>query len=137
VSITDWPTRLGDQHGQRDRAAARDAQAGREAESVRNAASLERWPSIVAALQSLVTRYNEGSGDTAIVLVDDAAEHRVTLESSRNGRCSLVVALDGADVSVRTRSGPDEVLSGTRWVSLSRTDDDAAAYLLRDWLERL
>jgi hypothetical protein len=61
----------------------------------------------------------------------------VTVASVTNGRRSLVIALDGSDVTVRARNGPNDSLSGTHWVSLNRTDEDAAAYLLRDWLERL
>lgn len=81
--------------------------------------------------------YNEGAAVEAITLVEDVVDRRVVLESAANGHCGLVIALDGSDVAVRTRSGPDQLLSGTTWVSLNRTDDNAAEYLLRDWMERL
>jgi hypothetical protein len=136
VSTSEWSRRLGGEHGQRDRAAAREVLAHSDAEHVRHLECVERWPSIVAAMKSLVANYNEGAGVEAIMLVDGIADHRVTFESSTNGHGSLVVELDGADAIVRERGGPDQALSGTKWVSLSRTDDDAAAYLLRDWMER-
>jgi hypothetical protein len=60
----------------------------------------------------------------------------VTLESSGNRRV-LVMTLDGTDVAVRTRNGHADPVSETHWVSLNRTDQGAAAYLLRNWMEQL
>jgi hypothetical protein len=137
VSNNDWARRFGEAHGQRDRAAARDAQARSDVEHQREAACLERWPSVVAAIRSRVTTYNEGAGVEAITLVEDAVAHGVTLESAGNGRGAITLALDGTDVAVRSRGGADRPWSNPTWVSLSRTDDDAAEYLLRDWMERL
>jgi hypothetical protein len=137
VSSNDWARRFGEEHGQRDRAAACEAQARSDVELQRQAACLERWPDIVAGLQSRVMTYNEGAGAATLTLVDDAVDHRVTLESAGNGRGALVIALDGSEVVVRSRGGADRPWSGPTWVSLSRTDDDAVEYLLRDWMERL
>jgi hypothetical protein len=137
VSDNDWARRFGEEHGQRDRAAARDAQVRSDVERQRQAACLERWPTLVADMQSRVLTYNEGAGATTLTLVEDAGDHRVTLESAGNGRGALVIALDGSDVVVRSRGGADRPWSGPTWVSLSRTDHDAVEYLLRDWMERL
>jgi hypothetical protein len=137
VNGHDWSRQFGEKYGQRERAAAGEAQARNDADQQAQAACLERWPSIVTAMRSLVTNYNESAGVEAITLLEDAGDRRVTLESAGNGRHSLVIALDGSDVAVRTRNGPDRPLSGTTWVGLNRTDDSAAAYLLRDWMERL
>jgi hypothetical protein len=115
-------------------------QAAVDIERQRHAACLERWPAIVAAMKSLVVSYNDGAGLEAVTLVEDTANHEnagVIVASVTNGRRALVIALDGSDVTVRTRSGPNDSLSGALWVSLNRTDENAAAYLLRDWLERL
>jgi hypothetical protein len=133
----DWFRYVGEKHGQRDRAAALEAQAALDLERQRHAACLDRWPALVAALKSLLGRYNEGAGVEAVTLVEDTVNPGVTVESATNGRRALVIALDGSDVIVRTRSGPNDSLSGTHWVSLNRTDENAAAYLLRDWLGRL
>lgn len=137
MSGHDWSRRFGEEYGQRERAAARETQARTDVEQHVHASCVERWPSIVAAMRSLVVDYNEGAGVEAITLLEDAADRCVTIESARNGRSSLVIALDGPDVAVRTRNGPDRPLSGTTWMTLDRTDDSAAAYLLRDWMERL
>jgi len=90
-------------------------------------------------MTALVTSYNHGAGLEAVTVVEDTSSrgNGVTVESATNGRRALVIALDGSDVAVRTRSGPNDPLSGTQWVSLNRTDASAASYLLRDWLERL
>jgi len=138
--VDDWSRQIGEKHGHRDRAAAHHVQAAMDVERQRHAACLERWPAIVAAMKSLVASYNDGAGLEAVTLVDDTVDREnasVTITSVTNGRRALVIALDGSDVTVRTRSGPNDPLSGMQWVSLDRTDESAAAYLLRDWLERL
>jgi hypothetical protein len=137
----DWSRHMGEKHGHRDRAAAIEAQAAVVRERERHTACLERWPAIVAAMDSLVASYNEGAGLEAVTLVEDASNGDrpgVTVESVTNGRHALVIALDGSDVTVRARNGPNNhQLSRAQWISLDRTDENAAAYLLRDWLERL
>ena len=136
----DWSRHIGEKHGHRDRAAALQMQSAMDVERQRHVVCLERWPAIVAAMKSLVASYNEGTGLEAVTLVDDTVDREnasVTIASVTNGRRALVIALDGSDVTVRTRSGPNDSLSGMQWVSLDRTDENAAAYLLRDWLERL
>jgi hypothetical protein len=133
----EWSRHAGERHGRRDRAVALEAQAALDLERQRHAACLQRWPALVAALRTLLGSYNDGAGVEAVTLVEDPMNPGVTVASVTNGRRSLVIALDGSDVTVRARNGPNDSLSGTHWVSLNRTDEDAAAYLLRDWLERL
>jgi len=132
-----WSRRMGENHGQRDRAASLQAQTLVDLEHERHTACLERWPAIVAAMRMLVASYNEGAGPGTLTLVEDYATHGVTVESTNNGRSALVMTLDGADVSVRTRNGHADPVNGTHWVSLNRTDENAAAYLLRNWMEQL
>jgi hypothetical protein len=135
--MKDWSRRIGEQHGTRDRAVALVAQALGDREHQKEAACLQRWPAIVTAMRTLVTSYNDGAGREAVTLVEDAANPGVTLESATNGRRARIIALDGSEVSVRTRNGHGDALSDLHWVSLNRTDENAAAYLLRDWFERL
>jgi len=136
-AIHDWSRRTGENHGRRDRAASLQAQTLVDLEHEQHTACVERWPAIVAAMRTLVASYNEGAGPGTLTLVEDSATHGVTLESTNNGRSALVMALDGSDISVRTRNGHADPVNGTRWVSLNRTDEDAAAYLLRNWMEQL
>jgi hypothetical protein len=137
TKLDDWSRQIGEKHGDRDRAAALGAQARIDVEQQRQAGCLERWPAIVAAMKTVVESYNHGARLEAVTLVEDPVNPGLTVEATANGRRALVVALDGSDVTVRTRSGPTDPLSGMQWVSLNRTDENAAAYLLRDWLERL
>ena len=97
-----WARRMGENHGRRDRAAAHQAQTLVDLEHERHTACLQRWPAIVAAMRTLVASYNEGAGPGTLTLAEDPAKHGVTLESTKNGRGTLVMTLDGADVCVRT-----------------------------------
>jgi hypothetical protein len=137
VTIKDWSRQFGEKHGQRDRAAALDAQARIDVERQRHAERLERWPAIVAAMRSLIAGYNRGAGIDVVTLAEDVATPGVTVESATNGRRALVVALESSELTVRSRSGPNQPLGTPHWVTLDRTDENAAAYLLRDWMERL
>ena len=132
-----WARRMGENHGRRHRAAAHQAQTLVDLEHARHTACLQRWPAIVATMRTLVASYNEGAGPGTLTLTEDPAKHVVTLESANSGRSTLLITLDGKDVSVCTRNGPTDALSSTRWVSLNRTDENAAAYLLRNWMEQL
>jgi len=136
-AMLDWSRRMGENHGLRDRAASLQTQTLVDLERERHTACLQRWPAIVAAMRTLVASYNEGAGPGTLTLTEDSVKHGVTLESTNNGRSALVMTLDGADVCVRTRNGHADPVNGTRWVSLNRTDEDAAAYLLRNWMEQL
>jgi len=132
-----WSRRMGENHGERDRTASLQAQTLVDLEHERHTACLQRWPSVVAAMRTLVASYNEGAGPGTLTFAEDSAKHGVTVASTNNGRSELLLTLDGADVSVRTRNRHDDPVTGTRWVSLNRTDEDAAAYLLRNWMEQL
>ena len=137
TTMPDWSRGMGEKHGRRDRAASLQAQTLVDLEHERHAACLQRWPAIVAAMRTLVASYNEGAGPGTLTLAEDSVNHGVTLESAGNERSALVLTLDGADVSVRTRNGHAGPAHNTHWVSLNRTDEDAAAYLLRNWMEQL
>jgi hypothetical protein len=128
---------MGERRGVRDRTASLRAQTRAELEYEQRAACLERWPTIVAAMRTLVDSYNDGAGLAVLTLVEDPVNPGVTLESVRNGQGSLVMSLDGADVSVRTGRANGDLANDIRWVSLDRTNESAAEYLLRNWMEQL
>ena len=120
-AMHDWSRRMGENHGRRDRAASLQTQTLVDLEHERHTACLQRWPAIVAAMRTLVASYNDGAGPGTLTLVEDSAKHGVTLESTNNGRSALVMALDGADVSVRTRNGHAHPVKPTQCVSNNRT----------------
>ena len=134
--MTDWSRRLGEKQGSLDRAASLKTQTLVAQENERHDECLHRWPAIVGAMRTLVANYNEGAGLAVLTLVEDAEAPSVTVESARSGRGALVMALDGADVCVRTRHNAGDATNGVRWVSLNRTDEEAAEYLLKNWMEQ-
>ena len=136
MTMKDWSRHIGETHGRRDRATTLGEQKALDREHQRDAECLQRWPAIVAAMRTVVAGYNHGVGLEAVTLVEDRVNPGVTLESVANGRRALVMALDGSDVSVRTHNKNGDSTS-RYWVSLNRTDENAAAYLLHDWMERL
>jgi hypothetical protein len=135
--MTDWSRQLGERRGSLDRAASLEMQTLVDQDNERHAECLQRWPTIVAVMRTLVATYNEGAGLSVLTLVEDSEKRGVTLESARSGRGSLVMTLDGADVCVRTPHSGIDASNGVRWVSLNRTDEEAAEYLLRNWMEHL
>ena len=132
-----WARVLGDRHGRRDQAAALQAQILGDLERDRQAACLQRWPAIVAAMRVLVASYNEGAGPGSVTLTEDPTMPGVTLDSTSDGGSTLVMTLDGTDLSVRTRSGHAGQVNTQVWVNLDRTDEHTATYLLRNWMEQL
>jgi hypothetical protein len=135
--MTDWSRQLGEKRGSLDRAASVEMQTLVDRDNERHTECLQRWPTIVAAMRTLVATYNDGAGVPVLTLVEDSATPSVALESARSGRGALVMTLDGADVCVRTRHTGIDATSGVRWVTLNRTDEEAAEYLLRNWMEHL
>ena len=136
MRMNDWSRRVGETHGRRARATTLAEQKAVDREHQRDAECLQRWPAIVAAMRTVVAGYNHGVGLEAVTFVEDKMNRGVTLETVANGRRALVIALDGSDVSVRTHNRQGDS-TGRYWVSLNRTDENAAAYLLNDWMERL
>lgn len=137
TQLNDWSRQLGEKHERRNAAAALEAQSLVDLERDRDATCLQRWPTIVAGMRTLIDGYNEATGLSTLTLVEDPVNPAVTLASSRSGHSSLVIALDGANVSVHTLNGRAGQANGPRWVSLNRTDQDAAEYLVRNWMEQL
>ncbi len=136
--VNDWAREIGEKHQRRDRAASRHAQPIVDDEHERTAVCRLRWPMILAAIRALTEEYNRGFGSDAIVVVEGSGlEHPgVTLESVVSKHTTLGITVDGPELLVRTRNGVDSS-AGPRWVALNRTDEDIAAYLLQDWMQRL
>mgnify|MGYP001066388714 CR=1 FL=1 len=136
--MSDWPRQIGEKHQRRDQAASRRAQAIVDEEHERTAACRLRWPMILTAIRALTDEYNTGFGRDAVVVVEgsDLEHPSVTLESAVSERSTLGITVDGSELFVRTNTAVDS-RETTRWVALNRTDEDIAAYLVQDWMERL
>jgi hypothetical protein len=136
--MNDWPRQIGKKHQRRDRAASLQAQAILDAEHERTAACRLRWPMILTAIRALTDEYNTGFGRDAVVVVEgsDLEHPGVTLESAISEHSTLGITVDGSELFVRRNAAVDSSES-TRWVALNRTNEDIAAYLVQDWMERL
>ena len=136
--MNDWSRQIGEKHRRRDRAASLAAQAIVDGEHERRTACRLRWPMILTAIRALTEEYNAGFGLEAVVVVEgsDLEHPGVTLESVVSEHSSLGITVDGSELLVRTRGAVDSSES-TLWVALNRTDEDTAAYLVQDWMQRL
>jgi hypothetical protein len=136
--MNDWSRQIGEKHRRRDRAASLAAQAVVDGEHERRTACRLRWPMILMAIRALTEEYNAGFGLEAVVVVEgsDLEHPGVTLESVVSKHSTLGITVDGSELLVRTLGAVDPSES-TRWVALHDTDEDTAAYLVQDWMQRL
>ena len=135
--MNDWSRQIGEKHRRRDRASSLAAQAIVDGAHERRTACRLRWPMILMAIRALTEEYNAGFGLEAVVVEGSDREHpSVTLESLMSEHSTLGITIDGSELFVRTRGAVDSSES-TRWVALNRTDEDTAAYLVQDWMQRL
>ena len=136
--MSDSPRQIGEKHQQRDRAASCRAQAILDAEHEQTAACRLRWPMILTAIRALTDEYNTGFGRDAVVVVEgsDLEHPSVTLQSVVSEHSTLGITVDGPELLVHTRGAAGSSESA-RWVALNRTDEDTAAYLVQDWMQRL
>jgi hypothetical protein len=136
--MNDWSRQIGEKHRRRDRAASLAAQAVVDGEHERRTACRLRWPMILMAIRALTEEYNAGFGLEAVVVVEgsDLEHPSVTLESVVSKHSTLGITVDGSELLVRTLGAVDPSES-TRWVALHDTDEDTAAYLVQDWMQRL
>src|SRR5688572_22388874 len=136
--MNDWSRQIGEKHRRRDQAASLAAQALVDGEHERRTACRLRWPMILTAIKALTEEYNAGFGQEAVVVVEgsDLEHPTVTLESVVSEHSTLGITVDGSELLVRTRGAVDSSES-TLWVALNRTDEDTAAYLVQNWMQRL
>ena len=138
MDMNAWTRQIGEKHQRRDWAASLGAQTGAEGEQERRTACRLRWPTILVEIRALTEEYNAGFGREAIVIVTGADDEHpsATLESLVSRHSTLEIAVDGPELLVRTR-GDGDSSGSTRWVALNRSDEDTAAYLVQDWMQRL
>jgi hypothetical protein len=128
--VGDWAEELGQKHGAREQAAVLATRTTREgaAESVR--VSLERWTRIVAAVRHLVGAYNAGVEREVIRVVEDRSvpsRPSVTIHLGGEDDPSLLAALEGAVICVRSRDAGRGARDGTRALRPDRGDEQTAA----------
>ena len=136
--MNDWSRQIGEKHRRREQSASHVAQAVVDSEHERRTACRLRWPMILMAIRGMTDEYNAGFGLDAVVVIDgsDPEHPSITLESLVSEHPVLGIMVDGAELCVRTGSAVDST-ERTHWVALNRSDDDTAAYLVQDWMQRL
>ena len=137
--MNDWSRQIGEKHRRRDRAATVAAQTIVDGEHERRTECRLRWPTILMAIRALTEEYNAGYGRDAVVIVEgsDLEHPSVTLESVVSGHSTLGITVDGSELLVHTGGTVDSGKNSTRSVVLNRSDEDIAAYLVQDWMQRL
>jgi hypothetical protein len=138
-ATNDWYWRLGATHRRRDESARLSARAIQEHGDAQQIACHRRWPAIVDAMRVLIDHYNDGAEGEALILVDGPSgpggEPTATV-TARSGR-TLVMAIEGTDLCVRTSQDGNSRTEDERWIGLHRTDEATAGYALQNWLAQL
>lgn len=136
----EWVVTLGKKHGVRERAAVQAAKAASDRTAATTKLSLDRWTHIVAAMTELVTAYNVSFDRNVLDIAEDRSDPDrpvVTIQASGEGSPSLLAALEGTLICVRTRDGEGFSCNTERALLPERDDEQTAAYVLQPWMERL
>ena len=140
VTGDEWVVTLGKKHGARERAAVQAAKAASDRSEDTTKLSLERWPHIVAAMTHLITAYNVSFDRNVLNLTEDRSDPNrpvVTIQAGGEASPSLVAALDGTLICVRSRDAEGVSCNVERLLLPDRDDDQTAAYVLQHWMDRL
>jgi hypothetical protein len=137
VPPTGWAQGLGEERHARDEFAARTAKS-RTAEAERTTAiAIERWAAIVLKMKELAGAYNGGARRTVLSVVEQSGQPTVTVAAGGEGTPFLTAALDGTLICVHGHDSGGVARATEFRLHPDRDDDATAAYVLRDWMERL
>jgi hypothetical protein len=131
-----WAQCLGEERHARDDGAARTAKALDEAAERRTALSIERWAAIVLSMRKLVDAYNAGARRQVLSVVEPSGQPTVTVTGGE-GMPSLTAALEDTLICIHGRDSGGVARATEIRLSADRDDDATAAYVLRDWMQRL
>lgn len=140
VAVGGWATKLGSKHGARERNELLTARTARDNAAEVVNASLERWTLVVAAMAQLVKVYNEAYDRDVLSVVEDRTARdgpMVTIQAGEEGGPSLLATLEGTLICVRMVDREGLARETELPLRRDRDDDETAAYILRNWMERL
>lgn len=137
MNAMDWAQRLGDSRRARDESAAQLTQSQQTDAELAAALSTDRWVTIVAAIRRHIEAYNAGACRAVLNVTEESGEPSVTVSGGREGTPFLTVTLEGTFISMKARDGLGLARATEFRLHSERGDDATAAYLLRDWMERL
>jgi len=136
-----WLITLGQKHGARVRAAEQAAVATHDGGAARAAECLKRWVHIAGAMTRVVGEYNVAFGSEALRVSEDRSDPAqpvlTIVQVGGSDVPSLVAALEGTLVTVRSRDGQGLSYEAECAIVPDRDNERTAAYILQPWLERL
>ena len=133
----DWALRLGHSRRGRDECTAALAQSQQTDAELAAALSLDRWVTIVAAIRRHTEAYNTGASRAALNVTERSGEPSVTVAAGDEGAPYLTATLDGTFITMKARDALGTSHAAEFRLRSDRGDDDTAAYLLQNWMERL
>jgi hypothetical protein len=128
---------LGTAHRRRAEAAALITQRRNGLDDAGLESSRSRWVDILAAIRRIVATYNDGAGREVLVVTGSDGSSSATIESEGCRISALVVTLDEGEIRVECRGTAPHHDGIKRWIAMTRTDNEMAAYALQEWMERL
>jgi hypothetical protein len=134
----DWSWHLGVKRRTREEREQREGQLLESRGEEERIECGQRWTAVVAAMRTLVTRYNDGAGRQAVVMAEnaDGDQVSVTFESDGSGH-TLEVELEETTLCIRARGGPSSAIASERSITFDRPDTATAGYILQPWMEQL
>jgi hypothetical protein len=137
VQAIGWAQGLGEERYARDECAARTAKS-RETEAERiTAVSIERWAAIVVSMRGLADAYNAGARRVVLSVVEQSGQPTVTVAAGGEATSFLTAALENTLICIHGRDSAGIAHKAEIRLSPDRDDDATAAYILRDWMQRL
>ena len=132
-----WAQRLGHARRGRDESAAQLARSQQADAAHAAALSATRWARIVAAIRRQTEAYNTGAGRVVLTIIEQSGEPTVTVAAGGEGTAHLTATLEGTLICMQARDTLGVRHATEFRLHPDRGDDATAAYLLRNWIERL
>ena len=137
----DWYRQLGASHRQRDESADHAARTLQDRDREQQRVMRRRWPGIVEAVRHLVRCYNDGAGQEALLVAEEANDkgRDLVVQVVARGQQALTMALVGGDLCVSTTPAVVGAADdGRRWITLDEpSDETVAVHVLRHWFLQL
>jgi hypothetical protein len=121
----------------RDEFAARTAKSRATEAERTTAVAIERWAAIVLKMRELADAYNGGARRPVLSVVEQSGQPTVTVATGGEGRPFLTVALEDTLICIHARDSGGVARTTEIRLRPDRDDDATAAYVLRDWMQRL
>jgi hypothetical protein len=132
-----WARGLGEERHARDEYAARTAKSRDEEAERMTAVSIERWAAVVASMRRLTDAYNAGARRVVLTVVEQPGQPSVTVAAGGEGAPFLTAALEDTLICIHGRHSDGFAHTAEIRLQPNRSDDATAAYVLRDWMQRL